>query len=315
MSIDRRTLLTTGGASVAAIALSRTAVAQAPDLGRDRLVMLGTRGGPAIQGYAPSPSCSLLIYKGVPYVVDTGYGATFKLVEAGLPLPALRYIFITHHHSDHNLELGPVVYNAWVNGLRATIDVYAPPGVNALLAGYWQSNRYDIDIRVSDEGRPDLRTLVVPHEYGEGTVLANAGVEVTALRNLHPPVTDSFALKFRLGDKTVVFSGDTAYFPPLAEFAKGADFLVHEVMYEPALEALVRRRPNAATLMQHLRASHTLTEDVGKIATQAGVKTLVLNHFVPADDKSLTPQMWIDAVRPTFAGTIIAARDLLEIPL
>jgi ribonuclease BN (tRNA processing enzyme) len=72
--------------------------------------MLGTRGGPAIQGYAPSPFCSLLIYKGVSYVVDTGYGATFKLVEAGLPLPALRYIFITHHHSDHNLELGPVVY-------------------------------------------------------------------------------------------------------------------------------------------------------------------------------------------------------------
>jgi ribonuclease BN (tRNA processing enzyme) len=35
----------------------------------------------------------------------------------------------------------------------------------------------------------------------------------------------------------VVISGDTAYAPELAEFAKGADVLVHEVMYLPGIEA------------------------------------------------------------------------------
>ena len=85
-----------------------------------------------------------------------------------------------------------------------------------------------------------------------------------------------------------MFSGDTAYFPPLAAFAKGADILVHEVMYGPALEDLVRRNPNAATLMAHLKASHTLTDDVGRIATEAGVKTLVLSHLVPADAAGMT---------------------------
>nr|WP_309249339.1 MBL fold metallo-hydrolase [Bradyrhizobium brasilense] len=58
-----------------------------------------------------------------------GYGVTFKLVEAGLRLPLLRHIFITHHHSDHNLELGPLLYNAWAAGLRTPIDVYAPTGL------------------------------------------------------------------------------------------------------------------------------------------------------------------------------------------
>jgi len=72
----------------------------------------------------------------------------------------------------------------------------------------------------------------------------------------------------------------------------------------------VRRRPNAATLMQHLRASHTLTEDVGKIATQAGVKTLVLNHFVPGDDPAITDDMWCADPRKDFSGTVIAGRDL-----
>jgi ribonuclease BN (tRNA processing enzyme) len=290
-------------------------LAQQPPAQRDRLVLLGAKGGPFISGYAPGPSCNLLVYRGTPCVVDAGYGVTFKLIEAGVPPAQIRHVFITHHHSDHNIELGPLLYNAWASGLNAPVEVHGPAGLNALIAAYWESNRFDIETRIADEGRPDLRRLVAPHEYAEGDVLSDADVEVTALRNRHPPVTESFALKFKLAEKTLVFSGDTTYFPPLADFARGADILVHEVMYGPALEALVRRRPNAATLMAHLTASHTLAADVGRIASAANVKTLVLNHFVPADDKSLTPQMWIDAVRPTFAGAIIAARDGLEISL
>ncbi|MGY4403722.1 hypothetical protein ACVIYL_004525 [Bradyrhizobium sp. USDA 3315] len=74
-------------------------VAQQPPNGPgpDRIVLLGTRGGPNITGYSPSPPANLLVYKGVPYVVDAGYGVTFKLVDAGLRLPLLRYIFITHN--------------------------------------------------------------------------------------------------------------------------------------------------------------------------------------------------------------------------
>ena len=37
--------------------------------------------------------------------------------------------------------------------------------------------------------------------------------------------------------------------------------------------------PNAATLREHLLASHTLPEDVGHVAAAAGVKTLVLSHI------------------------------------
>lgn len=56
--------------------------------------------------------------------------------------------------------------------------------------------------------------------------MAAGDVKVTALRNLHPPVTESYALKLEFPGKTVVFSGDTAYFPPLAAFAKGAGILI-----------------------------------------------------------------------------------------
>ena len=318
MSFTRRRFLVKSGVAIGAFGSGlKSMLAQQPatDPGPDRLILLGTRGGPFIGGYSPSPSANLLVYKGVPYVIDTGYGVTFKLIDAGLRLPLLRYIFITHHHSDHNLELGPLLYNAWAAGLRTPVDVYAPAGLYAMLSAYWESNRFDIETRIADEGRPDPRKLVAPHEFTEGQVLSHDDVRVTALRVIHPPVTESYAFKFELGNKTVVFSGDTAFFPPLAEFATGADYLVHEVLYAPALDSLVKRRPNADRLKASILSHHTRAEDVGRIAAMANVKTLVLNHFVPPDDKTLTPDKWTDAVRTTFGGNIVVGRDLLQLPL
>jgi ribonuclease BN (tRNA processing enzyme) len=313
MIINRRAF----AAGLAAVPLlARGSLGQgAPNLGPNRLVLLGNKGGPSIRAYAPSPSSNLLVWNNVPYVIDAGYGVTFKLVEAKFPLPLLRYIFITHHHSDHNLEAGPLAYNAWAIGLKTPVDIYGPNGVDQLIDGFFASSKFDIETRIVDEGRPDLRRLVTTHAYSEGKVFADQGVTVTALRNKHPPIVDSFALKCDLGGKVIVFSGDTTYFPPLADFAKGADILVHEVAYAPALEALAARNPNGATLLEHLKAAHTMAEDVGRIAKAAGVKQLVLNHFVPADDKKLTDEVWTAAVRTTFDGPIVVGHDLLEIPL
>jgi ribonuclease BN (tRNA processing enzyme) len=306
-----------GGAAALAMLAGSRALGQgaAPAAGANRLVLLGNKGGPSIRGYSPSPSSSLIVWNGVPYVIDAGYGVTFKLVEIGFPLPSLRYVFITHHHSDHNLESVTLPYNAWAIGLKTQVDIYGPEGMAAMLDAGWTSNKFDIETRMGDEGRPDLRKLVRGHAYKEGEVMRTNDVTVTALRNKHPPITESYALKFQFNNKTIVFSGDTTYFPPLADFAKGADYLVHEVAYEPALKALAERNPNAATLIDHLKASHTMAEDVGRIAAAAGVKNLVLNHFVPADDKSLTAEAWTEAVRTTFDGPIIVGRDLLSIPL
>ncbi len=281
----------------------------------NKLVLLGTKGGPVVHSYKAGPSANVIVYNNIPFVIDTGYGVSFKLVEAGVALKDLKYIFITHHHSDHNLELGNLLYNSWVGGLSASIHVFAPVGLIALLQAYWQSNHFDIETRITDEGRPDIRKLVITHEYTEGIILLNNDAEVSALKNIHPPVTESYAFKFKLGNKTVVFSGDTTYCPALAAFALDADYLIHEVAYGPAIDALVIRRDNAPKLKASILSHHTLAEDVGKIAAQAKPKTLVLNHFVPADDESITDEMWTKAVRTNFSGNIIVGKDMLQLPL
>lgn len=281
----------------------------------NRLVLLGTQGGLFIRSYKQTPSANLIVYKSIPIIIDTGFGVTFKLLDAGINLSSIKYIFITHHHSDHNLELGPLLYNAWIAGLKEPIHVYAPAGLNFLLSSYWESNRFDIETRIKDEGRIDIRTLIVNHEYSEGSIISNDDFEVSALKNIHPPVIESYALKFKLDNKIIVFSGDTAYCAALVPFSMNADYLIHEVMYVPGVEEMVKRRPNAAKLKESILSHHTSTDDVGRIASAAKIKTLVLTHFVPSDDKSLTEQVWTNAVKTTFSGNIIVGKDLLQLSL
>jgi ribonuclease BN (tRNA processing enzyme) len=64
--------------------------------------------------------------------------------------------------------------------------------------------------------------------------------------------------------------------------------------------------------MAHMHADHTPVEDVGRIAQEAGVKTLVLSHLTPAID-SITDETWRAPVAKSFRGEIIVARDLMVV--
>jgi ribonuclease BN (tRNA processing enzyme) len=283
------------------------------DLAEDRLVLLGTKGGPAIRPGGPWPTSSLLEIGGRNIVVDCGLGVTRALTDADMSLKALDLIFITHLHSDHVLELGPLIHTAWTAGLATPVRVFGPVRTREYWRNFLRAMAFDIDIRIIDEGRPDIRDLVSIAEFGEGTVLEEGGLVAKALRVDHPPVIDCFALRFDHGGRSVVFSADTAYFPPLAGFADGADILVHEAMLEEGLDRLVARTGNGARLKEHLMASHALASDAGRIAAAANVDRLVLNHLIPADDPGVGEADWIEAVRKTWVGALTIGRDGLVV--
>jgi ribonuclease BN (tRNA processing enzyme) len=311
----------TSSAAATSVRWPAVSVAAPPEPARGatgtRLVLLGTKGGPRVgaPGTARNPS-TLIIINGVTYVVDCGYGTSSGLVGAGVPLNSVRNVFITHHHSDHVLELGPLVYNGWVTGLRSRVDVYGPPGTSKMMEDFLSSMRLDVETRITDEGRPDLRTLIFPHEFERaGVVLQNDDVKVSAARVRHPPIEQAYAFRFETKTHSIVISGDTTYAPELAEFAKGADVLVHEIMHPAGLERLLKRVPNAAALRAHLIASHTVPEDVGRVAAAAGVKTLVLTHFVPGDDPSIGDEAWTEGIKQHYGGRIVVGKDLMDVAL
>jgi ribonuclease BN (tRNA processing enzyme) len=248
------------------------------------------------------------------YVVDCGDGVARQMASADLPLTAIRHVFITHQHSDHNADYGNLLLLGWAAGLRTRVDTWGPPPLEKMTSLFFEMNAFDMNTRIADEGRLPLVPLVHAHEVSSGgVVMQDEKVKVTAALVDHPPVVPSLAFRFDTPDRSIVISGDTAPSKNLVALAKGADILVHEAMYAPAIDKIVGSVPNASTLREHLIASHTVAEDCGRIAEEAGVKTLVLSHLVPGGDPSVTDQMWIDAARKFFRGRIVVGKDLMQL--
>jgi ribonuclease BN (tRNA processing enzyme) len=310
MNMDRRTFL----AGVAALAATNwpSRYIEASN-SKTRLILLGTGGGPRPRKIS-SASAQVIVCNDTLYVVDCGNGVARQLVFAGLPLPMLRHVFITHHHSDHNADYGNLMWLAWTAGLRTRVDTWGPPPLERMTQLFFEMNAYDINTRIADEGRVPLVPLVHVHELSQGgPVMQDDNVTVTAALVHHPPVVPAFGYRFDASDRSIVISGDTAPSDNLIELARGADVLVHDALYVPGVDRLVARVPNAAALKQSIMSHHTTAEDAGRVAKAAGVKMLVLSHLVPPDDPSITEQMWIDAARMHFQGPVIVGKDLLEI--
>jgi ribonuclease BN (tRNA processing enzyme) len=280
----------------------------------DFVALLGVKGGPAIRPGSSMPTASLLRMDGVTVLIDAGLGASAGVVAQGVGLTALDAIVVTHLHSDHYLELGPLLHTAWTAGLKRCVPVYGPRGLGAYWEAFLASMAFDIELRQEDEGRPPLAELVEIQEIA-GRTHRIGGLTMHSLLNVHPPIEGSYALRFESGGRSVVFSGDTAPMEAMAEFARGADLLVHEAMLPEAMEALVRRVGNGDDrLLRHILRSHTPAAEAARIGNAAQVRRLALHHLLPADDPAYGPAAW-RAAAAGFEGELLVGQDGMRIVL
>ena len=125
-ALSRRTLLAGLAATPALTAAAAPVAAQTPaaktaaeqaqaalkDAKATKLVLLGTGGGPGGLGRTRKMTSHVMLSNGAAYVLDCGLGVIDQYARAGIPFTALRSIFITHHHADHNIEYGPLLYQS-----------------------------------------------------------------------------------------------------------------------------------------------------------------------------------------------------------
>jgi len=145
-------------------------------------------------------------------------------------------------------------------------------------------------------------------------VYENPDTDVSVWATLvdHHQVFPSFAYRFDTPDGSVVISGDTGANTcgNLKKLAQGADILVHEVIDEVWIEILAQSGvPDA--LIEHLNSVHTKIGEVGGVAEDCGVKTLVLNHIVPGN----APVGHLVKAKQNFSGELIIGEDLMQIGL
>lgn len=153
---------------------------------RTRLILLGTGGGPRPRKDRFASS-QVVIVNNVAYVVDCGDGVAIQLARAEVSLSALRHVFITHQHSDHNADYGNLLLLAWTAGLKTRVDTWGPPPLRRMTRLFFEMNAYDINTRVADEGRLPLVPLVHAHELTlGGAVMRDENVTVRCALVDHP---------------------------------------------------------------------------------------------------------------------------------
>jgi len=279
-----------------------------------RLILLGTAGGPTPKRTRAAPAQAIVI-DGEILIVDCGNGVGRQMALAGLPLSELRHVFLTHHHSDHAADLTTLPLLAWATDLEHPVTLHGPPPLRKSVRAGLRAADLDVRTREVDEGRPPVHDLIRVHEFRkEGIVLREKTVTVRAARVEHPPIREAYAYRFDTADRSIVISGDTAPSENLVRLARDADVLVHEVLLRsPAETAEWLGLPPDHPLVRHVVNSHTSYTEVGKIARDAHVGTLVLSHFVPGDE-TVDEQSVLAAIRGYFDGPVVFGQDLMEIP-
>ena len=282
-----------------------------------KLILLGTGGGPKIWAARSQPSSALVLGEHT-YIIDAGDGVTNQLAMSGINPLSIKAVFITHNHSDHVAGFGNLLLRSWQSGHNGPIKCFGPPPLVDMAKSYRAYMDWDIQLRIRDEGRPDIESVIDVQELSQDNpFFTDEKVIVSYIKVPHGAAEPSYAYRFDCSSKSIVFSGDTSKSEALAQFAKGADILVHEVLNRDGVDAIVRRTyPGNESFRKHILESHTSMHEVGEIATMAGVGILVLNHFVPTGSTELDKsEVWIEGVSQTYKGSIIVGNDLQEIPL
>ena len=327
--LPRRKFLHLAASAAALPAVSGIAWAQtglAPPKTGTRVVTLGTVAGPPPRAHR-AQSSNLLIVNGTFYVVDAGDGAARRIAKAGINVRDIGTIFLTHLHDDHTAGLGTLMSVAWDNQRTQPINVYGPPRTEDLIKAAVQYFSISAEIRIADGGRSvPIAQVFFGHDVRPGMVYQDTNVKVTAAETTHfefhsGPAAGkhkSYAYRFETPDRVIVFTGDTGPNDALTNLAKDADLLLAEAnSVEERMQDLIKSgqwqvMPPAqqAGIRRQMTQGHLSTDDVGKLAAQARVKTVVLTHLTSKPDDDYTS--WVSDVKKYFSGQVLVAKDLME---
>ncbi|NQU58690.1 MAG: MBL fold metallo-hydrolase [Rhodospirillales bacterium] len=273
-----------------------------------QLTLLGT-GCPSVDLDRHGPANLVDGGPGSRLLVDCGSGVSHRLLAAGCPGSDIDAVLLTHLHSDHIVDLFQLIISSWHQGRGRPQRIFGPPGTKRYVDSLMALWAPELEQRIAHEKRPSIAALSVEvNEIAGGDTLHFGDMRVRVVAVNHLPVRHAFGFIFEHAAARLAISGDTTYCPALIEAAQGVDMLLHEVLIHRELPILKGKR--SAETVDAMRAYHTVSDQVGKVAAQCRAGTLVLTHFVPPkfDEQSL-----LEEVRRDFDGPVIIGEDLMRL--
>jgi ribonuclease Z len=284
-----------------------------------KITLLGT-GTPAPS--VKRQSSGYLIQVGDELIVmDHGPGAHHRLIESGHRAVDVTHAFFSHLHYDHCMDYGRLVLQRWDMGADRIddLDVYGPTPIarmSELLFGTEGVYAADIAARQDHQSSLDVfearggqgaRKRPAPRvrEVHAGDVVSGKGFRVTAGNAAHvQPQLECLAFRLDCEEGSVCYSGDSGASDEIVRLARDCDVLIHMNHYLSGTEPSARYRQAVG--------NH---KDNAAIAQRAGVKTLVLTHFLAQIDEPGLREQIIHEIREEFDGVVIWGEDLMQLTL
>lgn len=286
------------------------------------VVFLGT-GSPT-----PSPDrcgCGHVIVAGDSNVlVDCGYGAARRLAPAGIVPATIGTAVFTHMHSDHITDVPDFLNMRWTSGATTPLKVFGPTGTKKMIDGFLMALEDDIRFRTAHHPgklHPDgarVEVTEIPATADARSFLSANGLELQSFEVDHFPVVPALGYKVKFDGRSMVFSGDTSMCDSLLAAANGVDLLVSDAlnmaMFQQFIERVRGIRPGTAALLDDVPDYHIHTDEVAKLARDAGVGKLVLSHLLPnlPNDPAIEAQ-FAAGMSDVYPGPIQLARDTQRI--
>lgn len=293
---------------------------------KNEWITLGTMAGPIPNATHSQPANALLV-NGKTYLVDAGDGTAGQLAKAGLSVKKVEAVFLSHLHFDHTAGLAAIISLRWQTSTKSELTVYGPPGTKQTVEGIFAYMTYGALGHYGVPGQvpapPSSHVKVV--EISDGSVLDFDGFKLSVIRNTHyswPKGSEEYnkfqalSFKFELPDYSVVYTGDTGPSEAVELLSQNVDLLISEMMDVDHTVNLVKRLnpmmpPKAlGHMQQHLSKHHLVPADVGKLATKAKVKKLVVTHMAPGLVTPAEFEKYTSEVAEFYKGDITIANDL-----
>ena len=277
-----------------------------------KITLLGT-GSPIPDPMRAGP-CTLVQAGGQNVMVDCGRGALMRLLAAGVFPGMVSTCLVTHLHSDHITDLNDLVTSRWVMmPVNVPLRVIGPPGIRAVVDAMLQMLAPDQQYRHDhhDDLRANGPLTVNVEEVGPGDSFTIGAVSGTVHETDHRPVRPSIGFRLEHEGKVVALAGDTVPCDGVDEMCHNADAYVQTVIRYDLVSALADALPNGQR-MRDILDYHSSVEQAAQTAARAGVKNLVLTHYVPPMAPGQEDD-WKAQATAHFSGPVILGPDLTSI--
>ena len=263
------------------------------------------------------------------FLIDCGEGTQMQLRKSRIRLGKINHIFISHIHGDHVFGLYGLLSSFSLMGRTTPVHLYAPENYHSILISHL--NDFDIHLNFEIDFKPLTGKDPVK-------ILDDKYLTVTSFRLEHRVPAFGFLFREKPGDRNIIkeciekyniptvripaikkgedfitadgsvikneeitqpgpkplsyaYCSDTKYFSRLSAFVKGVDLLYHEATFDKSLDELA------------VMTGHSTTYDAARVASEAGVKTLIIGHF-SARYKDISPL--VEEARSLFPRTLPA---------